>query len=217
VEHILSNSTSQVIVRQHPSERRPVERSQSGLETALRQRFGEQPRLRFVKAEESISTYDLLHSASLVLPFVSTIAQEAAALGKPVLVSGVSYYSELGFVWSAATRSTYFELLGRGLRGDLPILPQQQEKAWLCFYLTQLCNRIWTDFTPHPTNFWHWCRQKPADLYQDEAVRDILTAIDQNFPLSLLRHQRQMGSPTGVHEPGRNGSSHEFSTDGDSI
>ena len=188
VAFILANYSGSVVVRQHPSERRPLERSQLGLDSVLRERFGQQPRLRFVRAEEPISSYDLLQSAALVLPCVSTIAMEAAALGKPVLVSGVSYYSDLGFVWSADTREDYFHLLGRGLRGQLPIKPQQQDKAWLCYYLTQIHNRTWTDFTPQPTDFWRWVKIPPDQLLADPVVTQILTAIDENIPLSLLRH-----------------------------
>ena len=194
VAFILANHSGSVIVRQHPSERRPLERSYLGLDAVLRERFGDQPRLRFVRAEEPISSYDLIRSAALVLPFVSTIAIEAAALGKPVLVSGVSYYSELGFVWSANTRAEYFDLLERGLRRDLPLKPQQQDKAWLCYYLTQIHNRTWTDFTPTPPDFWRWVQQTPDQLFSDPVVSDILTAFDENTPLSLIRHRRHAPS-----------------------
>ena len=96
----------------------------------LRERFGGDPRLRFVAAEDPVSTYDLLQSASMVLPFVSTIAMEGAALSKPVLIAGRCYYSDLGFVWVAASQGEYFDLLERGLEGRLPLLPDQVEKAW---------------------------------------------------------------------------------------
>lgn len=190
VAFILANHPGRVIVRQHPSERRPLERSRLDLDVALRERFGDEPRLSFVRAEDPVSSYDLMQQASLVLPFVSTIAIEAAALGKPVLVSGVSYYSDLGFVWSARTRDEYFELLGRGLKGELPLKPDQLDKAWLCYYLTQIHNRTWTDFTPQPPDFWRWVRRAPDELFADPVVNDILTAMDENIPLSLIRHRR---------------------------
>jgi hypothetical protein len=124
----------------------------------------------------------------VVLPFVSTIGIEAAALGKTVLISGASYYADLGFVWSARSREEYFDLLRQALRGELPLKPDQAERAWICFYLTAVSNRVWTEFTPHPSDFWRWCQRSPDDLLKDQTVQHILTAIDQNIPLALVRH-----------------------------
>jgi hypothetical protein len=194
VAAILDERAGPVIVRQHPSERRRVQRSKLDVGSALRDRFGDDPQLRFVAAEDPVSTYDLLHSARLVLPFVSTIAIEAAALGKPVLVSGKSYFADLGFVRTAQSRDDYFALLRRGLRGELDLLPDQRDRAWICYYLAAVRNRIETDFTAHPDDFWSWVRREPDTLFDEPAVSDILEAIDSNVPVSLLRHQRSRDS-----------------------
>src|SRR6185437_1343735 len=122
------------VVRQHPSERRPLQRSQTDVGGLLSRSFGDDHRCRFVAAEDPVNSYDLLRAARLVLPFVSTIGIEAAAMGKPVLVSGACYYSDLGFVWSAGSREEYFDLLHRGIRGDLAPRADQVERAWLCYY-----------------------------------------------------------------------------------
>lgn len=190
IEFVLTRSAASVVVRQHPSERRAVERSRLEMGRLLLDRFGNDRRLRFVAAEDPVSTYDLLQSASLVLPFVSSIAMEAAALGKPVLISGRCYYSDLGFVWSAASRDEYLDLLARGLEGKLPLLPGQAERAWLCYYLTQVCNRIWTRFTPQPPDFWAWVRRHPDEVLAEPAVTDILNSLSEGIPVSLLRHAR---------------------------
>jgi len=194
VERILERDAGPVIVRQHPSERRSLQRSQLDIGSVLGDRFGDDARCRFVAADDPISSYDLLQSARLVLPFVSTIGMEAAAVGKPVLISGAAYYAELGFVWAARSRQGYFDLLDRGLRGELQVLPDQVERAWTCYYLTAVSNRVSTDFTPHPDDFWKWCRCLPDSLFSDPAVSDILEALDTDTPISLLRHQQ-----TSVH------------------
>jgi len=188
VAYLLDHSPFRVAIRVHPAERRPLQHSGFDLQSIVKDALGDHTRVRFIAADDPVNTYDLLRAARLVLPFVSTIGIEAAALGKSVLVSGNSYYAGLGFVWSARSRADYFELLQRGLQGELPPKPDQIEKAWLCFYLTAVSNRLWTEFTPHPTDFWRWCRRQPADLFQDPAVLHILTAIDQNVPLALVRH-----------------------------
>jgi hypothetical protein len=198
---ILESDAGPVIVRQHPSERRKLQRSQLDIASVLHARFGDDPRCRFVAADDPVSSYDLLRNARLVLPYVSTIAIEAAAIGKPVLISGNAYFSDLGFVWSAGSREEYFALLRRGLQGDLPPLPEQSDRAWICYYLTAVRNRIPTDFTPHPDDFWSWCRRAPDSLFADPEVSDILQAIDGDVPVSLLRHRR-ISSPNGDRQEG---------------
>ena len=167
VEMVLELHPGPVIVRQHPSERRPGQRSRLDLAGVLRDRFGQDPRYSFVAADDPVSSYDLLDSVDLVLPFTSNIGIEAAALGKTVLVAGATFYADLGFTWSATSRDEYLALLRRGLLGDLPPWREQQERAWLCYYLVAVTNRIWTDFTSHPDDFWSWVRRSPDELFAE--------------------------------------------------
>ena len=118
---LLAEDAGPVVVRQHPSERRPLQRSNLDVAGLLRRRFGNDSRCQFVAADDPVSSYDLLRAARLVLPFVSTIGIEAAALGKPVVISGACYYADLGFVWSAGSREEYLDLLHRGLHGKLTL------------------------------------------------------------------------------------------------
>ncbi len=192
---VLADSQATIIVRQHPAERRANERSRFPVRALLEETFGQHPRLRFVSAEENINTYDLIQAARLILPFVSTIGIEAAALARPVLMGGASCYANLGFTWTAATADEYQQLLRRGLAGDLGLKPNQTHNAWLAYYLTPICNRVWTEFTPQPPDFWKWCPQPPAALFAQPAVADLLTALDQNQPLSLVRHARRLAAP----------------------
>ena len=163
---VLDFDPGPVIVRQHPSERRPGQRSRLDLGWRPPRRFGQDPRYSFVAADDRVSSYDLLDSVDLVLPFTSNIGIEAAALGKTVLVAGASFYADLGFTWSATSREEYLALLRRGLLGDLPPWPEQQERAWLCYYLVAVRNRIWTDFTSRPDDFGSWVDRSPDELFR---------------------------------------------------
>jgi len=192
---VLAESQATAIVRQHPSERRPNERSRFPIRAILHETFGDHPRLRFVSAEAPVNTYDLIEAAQLVLPFASTIGIEAAALGRPVLMAGACSYAELGFTWTASTADEYRHLLRRGLAGQLGLKPEQTHKAWLTYYLTPICNRVWTEFTPQPPDFWKWVRQAPPALFAQPAVVDLLTAMDENQPLALVRHERRRTDP----------------------
>ena len=188
---LLRETDDPIVVRQHPSERRPGERSRFDAASIVGDAFGANPQVHFVAAEEPHNTYDLLDSARLVLPFVSTIGIEAAALGKPVVVAGSVYYGDLGFVWAPSTRAEYHELLKRGAHGDLSVSPAQRERAWLCYYLNATCQRTFTNFTGQPPDYWRWVARRPKDLFEDPAVADILTALDEDVPLALLRHRRR--------------------------
>ncbi len=190
VGHLLEHTAAPVIVRQHPSERREFERSRFRVGSLLDERFGKNPRYHFVGAEDDVNTYALLDSARLVLPYISTIGIEAAAIGKTVILAGQPYYSALGFTWNATSRAEYLDLIARGATGTLPALPDQVRKAWLCFYVNAVRYRVFTDFSPQPSDFWKWCRWKPERLFATPEVEDLLTAIDENRPVPLVRHSR---------------------------
>jgi Capsule polysaccharide biosynthesis protein len=192
ISFILANSNKHIVVRQHPGERLASGQSYLDLESLLSKSFGNHEKLRFVSATQEINTYQLLESATLVLPFASTIGLEAAAMGKSVIISGAVYYKDLGFVWSASSQQEYFDILLKALHNSLPILDHQPDKAWLCYYLTQLCNLTFTHFNPELQGFWHWGRQNPQELFSDPVVADLLTAIDTNAPFAWLRHCRNL-------------------------
>ena len=188
VNFILSNSSKSVVVRQHPAERLPSCESFLGIEKILNQHFGFNERFYFINATQEVNSYNLLESSSLVIPFVSSIGLEAAAMGKNVLVSGDAYYKNLGFVWSANSRQEYFDLIDKGLKDSLSIFPDQQNKAWICYYLTQLCNLPFTQYNADLQDFSQWGYEVHNELFSDSIIADLLTAIDENIPFSWLRH-----------------------------
>jgi len=179
-----------VAVRQHPSERRQLQRSRLDMAAVLRDHFGDDNRVRFVAADDPTNSYDLLSQARVVLPFASTIGIEAAALGKTVIVAGWSCYASLGFVHNPVTRDDYLALVRRAVLTELPLLREQEDRAWLCYYLAAVRNRVVTDFTPSQDDFWQWCSRDPHTLFAEPEVADILEALDRDVPISLLRHHR---------------------------
>jgi hypothetical protein len=191
VAAVIEEDAGPVVVRQHPSERRRLQRSSFAIDAILRDRFGDDRRVRFVAADDPTSTYDLLRAARVVLPFVSTIGIESAAIGKPTLIAGSCFYGPLGFVHTAASRDEYLALVRRGVHGELPLLPEQQDRAWVCYCMCAVENRVPTDFTTHPDEFWHWSTRPPDVLFADQEVADIFEALDTDVPVSLLRHDRR--------------------------
>jgi hypothetical protein len=192
IDHILTNSERTVILRQHPVERLALARTHRSVVSIMHAQFGSHPRFKLIRAEDPINTYKLVEVSLLTIPFISTIGIETAVLGKHVLVAGDAPYSKSGFAWSPRTRPDYLDVLSRGLQDALPEIPKQKENAALFYYLSQSCNRVFTSFTAHPPDYWRWIKRSPQQLFTDPAVADILTALDDNIPVSFVRHQRRM-------------------------
>ncbi|GMU77900.1 MAG: hypothetical protein AMXMBFR46_06980 [Acidimicrobiia bacterium] len=195
---LLEQTRDPIVVRQHPSERRPEERSRFDVAAVLRSAFGSNPQVELIAADDPANTYDLVEASRLVLPFVSTIGIEAAALGKPVVVSGAVYYAGLGFVRAPTSRGEYLDVICRGARGELDPLPHQTDRAWVCYYVNAVCQRVWTNFTGQPPDFWRWVTRTPDDLYNDPAVADMITAIVDDVPLPVVRHRRSVAAVPGA-------------------
>jgi Capsule polysaccharide biosynthesis protein len=86
----------QLVVRVHPAE------SSLGTlepaEGAVAHEFPElPPNVRFIGAEEELSSYALIDASDLVLVYSSTTGLEAAVRGKPVAVAGDVHYRGKGF------------------------------------------------------------------------------------------------------------------------
>ena len=191
---VLDNTAVTIAIRRHPCERVKGLATTDDYQSLIETRFGKNDRVYYIDSNAPINTYDLVEKARVVVPYVSTVGIEAAALGKPVVTEGASCYSELGFVWSAKTHEEYFKLLRRALNGELVVDKKKQEDAWRCYYLTQCCNYYYTTFTPQPVDFDKWVGENPHDLLSSAEVSDVLEAIDKNIPLSILVHNNKKKS-----------------------
>jgi len=191
VEWVLNNSLEKIVIRRHPVERFPKFASNDDYWKCICSKFGNNERIWFVDSNTAVNTYDLIEKAKVIVPYVSTVGIEAAALGKIVVTEGDSCYAKLGFVWSAQNREEYFDFLNRAIKGELKITEKQQTDAWRCYYLAQCCNWHHTIFTPQPSDFDKWVDEKPEVLFAKEEVLVILDAIEKNMPLSILLHDKK--------------------------
>ena len=115
-----------------------------------------------------------------------------------MLIAGSCYFDDLGFVHTASTREEYLQLVRLGVGGRLPVLPDQQERAWVCYSLAAVHNRVYTDFTPGQEDFWSWCRQAPDALFTRPEVADVFEALGHDVPVSVLRRRRGRSAPAGA-------------------
>jgi hypothetical protein len=191
IQWVIQNSTERIVIRRHPVERFPQFKSNDDYLKLIKNIFGSNDRICFVDSNAAINTYDLIEKAKVVVTYVSTVGIEAAAAGRVVVTEGNSCYADLGFVWGAKNREQYFEFINAALKGELKVTEKQRNDAWRCYYLTQCCNWHHTIFTPQATDFDKWVFEDPEKLLTNQEVLDIITAIEQNIPLSILAHHKK--------------------------
>lgn len=99
VEHAVRLAGCQdlvLVVRIHPAEGRWGTREE--VQEVIISRLGEIPaNVRFVSAEDALSSYALLDISDLLLTYTTTVGLEAAVRGKQVAVAGDTHYRGRGF------------------------------------------------------------------------------------------------------------------------
>ena len=176
----------QLLVRQHPAERLAIGSTSDDYRDLLESFFGFNDRIRLIHASDHVNSYELIDRVKMVLVASTTFGVEAAALGAPVLTSANCYYSTMDFVYSAKTKEKYFQLLYQ-LSSDTFSHVLEIDNAYLCFYLTQNCNWVWSDIYPEDVSEWL------GDFSFDKCKADVqlqneLTAIIDGIPISHLNH-----------------------------
>lgn len=192
VRWIVEHTDATIVVRQHPSERLPVASTTDNYGAFLKEHFGSHARVLFIGAADPVNTYELLSVVASVVVYTSTIGVEAAALGKPVIVPSRSYYAGLGFTWRATSRDEYFDLIGRSLRAELALTAEMRADAIYCYYVTQVCNWVFSPFSPE--SFWLWSRESVTGLLADSTVQVLLSALEQNIPAATLNHRNNLAA-----------------------
>lgn len=192
VKFILSETSASVAVRQHPHERRMT--SGRDFRDEIVRIFGSSNRFRFFACDDPVNTYAMVSKAKIILPYASTIGIEAALMGKTVIMESDCYYSEFCFVKRTYSRNEYFNTIRSCLKAPLLLGDEQLNSAWLCYYVTQLCNVVETEFTPFANNFRYWVEKGLHVLNEDESVQMIVKSIAEQVPVVLLNHRKHMAN-----------------------
>lgn len=190
VRFLLENTTAPVIVRQHPAERLEIAKTTDDYASLLQKNFGAHPRLHFIAAADKINSYELMSRVSALVVYTSTIGIEAAAHGKPVITPSRSYYSGLGFVFKATNLIQYQDFLKKSVCGELNVSVEQKNNALICYYLTQVCNWIFTNF--NPADYSDWSKRSMDDWFSDKEVSKMLHSLINNIPISYVNHVERM-------------------------
>ncbi|MFV0348814.1 MAG: hypothetical protein ACK5JO_09525 [Halodesulfovibrio sp.] len=189
VDFILAETQASVVVRQHPYEKRIPWRNDA-LVHRLVKRYAGSDRVTIFDCNASVNTYDLITASRVVLPFVSSIAVEAAIMGKTVISVAPAFYAGFSFSEMPASKNGYFETIRKALEEDVVPAPRAVDEAWLSYYLSQICGRIWTDFTPQPSDYALWEKRSLKDLEADPEVGAVLRCLGDGDYISMVQHER---------------------------
>jgi len=108
VPKMKKNPETLFIIRAHPDEVRPGKESrESVLQWFSHKKLSELSNLLFIRADETISSYDLIREAKFVMVYNSTVGLEASIMGKPVLCAGRARYTQIPTVFFPDSRRAY--------------------------------------------------------------------------------------------------------------
>jgi Capsule polysaccharide biosynthesis protein len=100
-----------LVVRIHPAEARWGTREE--VQEVITSRLGEIPaNVRFISAEQALSSYALLDISDLQLTYTTTVGLEAAVRGKHVAVAGDTHYRGRGFTTDISGPDDLARVLG---------------------------------------------------------------------------------------------------------
>jgi Capsule polysaccharide biosynthesis protein len=187
----LENPGYRIYVRQHPAERFDWLPNEENYPKMIRNWDPESRRLRLIDAQSDVNTYDLLRSCKVVLPYTSTIGVEAGYQGKPVITSTKCYYAGMGFTWDPDSPEAYFDLLKKGVQGEISTpSPGSTELAALSYLILLNGTSLPTRFLPDDCRV--WARESPRSLWNESAQRMLIDCLTRSSPLAYLQFVKIM-------------------------
>lgn len=198
VKWVVENTKETIIIRQHPAERDKKVSTSDDYKKLLKP-FLQHERVRFISANTDTNTYGLIQKCKVVIAYSTTTALEATMIGKPVITVSNCYYSDLGFVYKPGQLEEYYYYIKQGISEQLPLSESQKKDAALCYYLTQGCNWVFTDFGATVKDFKQWVTMDPASIFELPEVQDMLDSFIDGSPIALIRHKKMFNQSKEAH------------------
>ncbi len=195
LETIRSNPETLFVLRAHPDELRPNSRKKSN-ETV--QDWVEQvgaealPNLVFINPLEYVSSYDLVRRSKFVLAYNSSIALEAALMGKLSVCGGWAWYADYPTVILPDSREEYHRQVDQLLSADQVTLPEEfHQMARSLVYYQNFKASIPFEHYLEPHNIRGYVRLRSFDVemltpQHDLAIKSILNAIRHHHSVVKL-------------------------------
>jgi hypothetical protein len=176
-------------LRQHPMERIAAQKGEDDYFEIFNNIISKNTNITYISALDEVNTYDLLNKSRIVLPQSSSIGVEAGMLGIPVILGCPNYYDSFPFCVKAHTIEEYEYLIMKTLNHGISPSQEAIESAKVLYYLVQNCNIFRTDFNPESIK---WMDERPSDLWGRDELKDIISSITREIPLSFLRAKREL-------------------------
>jgi len=114
------------VIRAHPDEFRTGKESlESVAQWAEKNMIQTLPNVRFINANESVSSYELIQKSKFVLVYNSTIGLEASILGVPVICGGKARFTQLPTVFLPASETEFYEKVEQFLEAEQIDVPPE--------------------------------------------------------------------------------------------
>lgn len=200
IDFILTNTTAQVVVRQHPAEREfEIYGTGKKLGEFLQKKFRGDSRCKFISCNDNINTYLLIERCKVVLPYTSTVGIEAALMGKTVILESNVYYKDQPFVHKANSKKDYFEKIKKayeefGIAHQALAPNQSNETGWLLYFLLNKCSTVYSNFGLDPMDFEKWAPKGFDLLIRDENLMTAMEAVISNKPFAYLNGKKILKS-----------------------
>ncbi|MHC4211129.1 MAG: capsular polysaccharide export protein, LipB/KpsS family, partial [Planctomycetota bacterium] len=108
-----------LVVKAHPAERNRSARD--SVLALLAQRYPTlPPNVHLIESGAGVSAHTVVRLADVALVYTSTVALEAAVLGRPVVLVGGGWNARRGFTLDVSTPAEYLEVLARLAAGEGP-------------------------------------------------------------------------------------------------
>lgn len=175
LQFMMEHTDVTVMVREHPAQRMTKEFLYADFEKKLPILSAYPERIRFMKADADINTYQYIAACKLILPYSSTIGLEAAMMYKPVIVHTRVYYAD--YVEKAVDKEDYFRRIKQVLEHGETI--ETCDERIYQAYIYQMHHGIKTDFNEC---FYEWMNQSLEELNKMQGVDEIIHILAEDMP-----------------------------------
>ena len=156
----------QLVVRVHPGEQIGWGPSTYDL---LRESFSNFPEnVRVLPADYKINSYDLVEAARVGLVYTTTMGLEMAMIGKPVIVTGQTYYRAKGFTLDPENWGEFAEFLFGALQTPENFIPTAEAVGQAWTYAYRFFFQYPQPFPWHIQHFWDCLQDWPLERVLSE-------------------------------------------------
>lgn len=126
LETVRAHPETLFVLRAHPDEERPGKAAHESVAMWVARNQAEKlPNLMFVRADEFISSYELIQRAKFVMIYNSTIGLEASIMGAPVLSAGKARFTQYPTVFFPESAQVYRHQLETFLQNNAIRVPEE--------------------------------------------------------------------------------------------